>query len=146
MSAWWLGTQEILPDLVGTKSSREVNFGGSLPPPLLKAMGRSPRAMGYCLRAIWLDKPSWIQQQLAKGCRHPHRFPLLPSGRKTRVTRIQTGLGNFALGKSPRSSGVAAILKVDEQSWRTRFLQGLDLCSARSMHTRSQIHVHISTH
>lgn len=34
--------------------------------------------MGYCLRAIWLDKPSWIQLQLAKGCRH--RFSLLPSG------------------------------------------------------------------
>jgi len=81
-----------------------------------------------------------------KGVQAPAQVPLLPSGRKTRVTRIQTGLGSFALGKSPRSSGVAAILKVDEQSWRTRFLQGLDLCSARSMHTRSQIHVHISTH
>ena len=76
-------------------------------------MGRSLGATGYCLRAIWLDKPSWIQLQLAKGCRHPHRFSLLPPGRGIRVTRMQAGLGNFALGKSPRRSGAAAILKLD---------------------------------
>lgn len=82
-------------------------------PSLAKTLREEPRALGYCLRATLLDKPSWIQLGLAKGCRHPQRFSLLPSGRRIRVTRIQTGLGNFALGKSPRRSGVTAILKAD---------------------------------
>lgn len=78
-------------------------------PPSLESMGSSPRALGFCLKAILLDQPGWIQLPLAEGYGHPHRFAPLPSGRGIRVTRIQTGLGNFALGKSPRRSGLAEL-------------------------------------
>lgn len=54
--------------------------------------------MGYCLRAIWLDKPSWIQQQLAKGCRHPHRSHSYPQGERPGSLGYKQALGILLWG------------------------------------------------